>query len=80
MLLDFLLQSERPDMLQELSLAKNDLTDLSGEKVAAFLEYPGTTLKIFNMHWNKVKSRGGMLIAEALRKNDHLKILDLSWN
>lgn len=33
-----------------------------------------------NLHWNKIKLRGGLKIADSLTKNTTLKVLDLSWN
>jgi hypothetical protein len=39
-----------------------------------------SSLKVLNLHWNKIKAKGGIKIAEALGVNKTLKILDLSWN
>jgi Ran GTPase-activating protein (RanGAP) involved in mRNA processing and transport len=49
-------------------------------KLAEFLDYNGNTLKVLVLHWNKIGSQGGLRIAQVLKKNEHLKILDLSWN
>ena len=38
------------------------------------------SLKVLNLHWNKIKIKGGLKIAESLQHNSNLKVLDLSWN
>jgi hypothetical protein len=35
---------------------------------------------VLNLHWNKIKFRGGNKIAESLKTNETLRVLDLSWN
>ena len=35
---------------------------------------------MINLHWNKIKIKGGLRIADALTHNTNLKVLDLSWN
>lgn len=77
---DALMRSEKPYMLLELSLACNHITDVGAEKLASFLDFSGNQLRVLNLHWNKIKFRGGLRLAEALEKNELLKILDLSWN
>ena len=67
-------------MLQQLSLAKNHLTDNGAFKLAEYLDFNGNTLKTLNLHWNKIGFQGGLKIAAAIKKNEHLKILDVSWN
>lgn len=71
---------DKPHMIKELSLANNHITDVGCEKIAIFIEFSGSAIKSLSLHWNKIKSRGGILIAESLKKNETLKVLDLSWN
>jgi Ran GTPase-activating protein (RanGAP) involved in mRNA processing and transport len=79
-LTDSLMASDKPHMLIELSLAINHIGDYGAEKLAAFLDYGGNQLKVLNLHWNKIKFKGGLRIAEVLEHNEILRILDLSWN
>ncbi len=37
-------------------------------------------MKVLNLHWNKIKFKGGLRLAESIEKNEILKILDISWN
>lgn len=80
MLIESLIASDKPHMLLEVSLACNHISDPGADKIAQFLDCPGNQLKVLNLHWNKIKFRGGLRLAEALTKNETLKILDLSWN
>ena len=80
LLIDSLMASDKPHMLVDLSLAKNNITDVGADKISQFLDYSGNLLQVLNLHWNKVKFRGGLRLAESLKKNDSLKVLDLSWN
>jgi hypothetical protein len=32
------------------------------------------------LHWNKITYKGGIKIASALKVNNTLRVLDLSWN
>jgi Ran GTPase-activating protein (RanGAP) involved in mRNA processing and transport len=80
LLIDSLMASDKPRMLVDLSLAKNNITDVGADKISQFLDYSGNLLHVLNLHWNKVKFRGGLRLAESLKNNDSLKVLDLSWN
>ena len=53
---------------------------MGASKLAEFLDFNGNTLKVLVLHWNKIGCQGGLRIAQVLKRNDHLKILDLSWN
>lgn len=68
-LIDSFIQSDKPYVLNELSLALNEITDVGAEKIAAFMEFNGNKLKVLNLHWNKIKFKGGLRLAEALEKN-----------
>ena len=80
MLIDSLRTCDKPHMIKELSLAMNQITDIGAEKIAGFLKYSGSALKTLSLHWNKIKYRGGLKIAESLLINETVKVLDLSWN
>jgi hypothetical protein len=80
LLVDFLLKSERTQTLLELSLALNSMTDIGAFKISEFMDVAGNGLKSLNLHWNKIRYKGGLRIADSLCKNDILKILDLSFN
>jgi hypothetical protein len=32
------------------------------------------------LHWNKISYKGGLKIADALKQNTTLRVLDVSWN
>jgi hypothetical protein len=44
------------------------------------MDLNGSQLKVLVLHWNKIGVQGGLRIAQVLKRNEHLKILDLSWN
>ena len=67
-------------MLQELSLAQNEISDSGAQKISQFLDASGNSLSVLNLHWNKIKFKGGLRLAEVIENNNKLKILDLSWN
>lgn len=66
--------------LQELNLACNNITCVGAEKIAQYLGKNPVSLKVLNLHWNKIKYKSGLKLAEALQNNGNLKVLDLSWN
>ena len=73
-------ESDKPHMLQEISLAGNFITDMGAESIADFLDYASQRLKVLVLHWNKITYKGGLKIANVLKLNQTLKVLDLSWN
>lgn len=66
MLIDSMMACDKPHILKELSLASNNITDVGAEKIAQFLEFSGSALKCISLHWNKIKFKGGIRIAESL--------------
>ncbi len=61
-------------------MPKNLISDQGAICISEFLLFSGSSLKLLNLHWNKISYIGGNKIAEALIKNDTLRIIDLSWN
>lgn len=66
--------------LEELNLALNYIGYAGAEIIGQFIGRNPISLKMLNLHWNKIKFKGGLKIAEALQTNTNLKVLDLSWN
>lgn len=66
--------------LRVLSLSKNLITDEGCKAVAEMLEVNSTYLKELKLNWNSIHSAGGILIAQSLKQNNQLKVLDLGWN
>ena len=50
--IDGLMKSEKAHVLQELSLAFNNISDPGAEKFAVFLDFNTCKLKFLNLHWN----------------------------
>ena len=78
--IDELMGSSKAHILEELSLAVNNIGDQGAEKIGAFLDFENCKLKVLNLHWNKIGVKGGIKIGEAMEHNSYLKILDVSWN
>ena len=66
--------------LFKLYLNQNFLTDKTGLKIAEMFTEGTTKLKELGLKWNKLTAISGNKIAEALRENREMRILDLSWN
>ena len=66
--------------LRVLSLGENYITDTGCAHLAEMLESNATNLKELRLNWNNIMAKGGIFLAAALRHNNWLKILDLSWN
>lgn len=47
--------------------------------MAKFIE-KSEFLETVLLHWNKIRAKGAIAIAKSLKKNKHVKILDLSFN
>ena len=62
-------ESDKPHMIQEISLAGNFITDLGAESIAEFLEYASQRLKVLILHWNKITYKGGLKIANSMKLN-----------
>lgn len=79
-LIDCLIKSDKHPNLNELSLALNHISDSGSEKIGSLLKQDRNKLRVLNLHWNRIKFKGGLRLAEALDENNSLKVLDLSWN
>ena len=64
-MIDALYKTEKTQLI-ELNLARNLITDIGGEKIAEYLMNTNCELRVLNMHWNKLKIKGGFKIAEAV--------------
>ena len=60
-------------------MSRNEITDQSAKPLADFL-LQNNSLQELYLYWNKIGSAAGLSIAEALRKNQSLFVLDLSFN
>lgn len=56
------------------------MTDKTGLKAAELFAEGTTKLKELGLKWNKLTAVSGNRIADSLRENRQMKVLDLSWN
>jgi Ran GTPase-activating protein (RanGAP) involved in mRNA processing and transport len=66
--------------LRVLSLGQNLITDFGVKIFSEMLDINSTSIRELRLHWNHITAKGGQSLAEALRTNRHLKILNLGWN
>lgn len=76
---NLLLNMKNNHTLKKLNLSKNKLTDASCFKIRDLLKGNDYLQELY-LHWNHIKTKGGVFIFEGLVLNDSLKVLDLSWN
>ncbi|KAL4497331.1 hypothetical protein ABPG72_011266 [Tetrahymena utriculariae] len=65
--------------VQVLNLSRNSITDAVTPVLKQFLEASDSLSELY-MHWNKLTSIAGCQIADALKLNNNLMVLDLSFN
>jgi hypothetical protein len=63
-----------------LNLANCEITDIGAANVASLLSDLQLGLKTLILHWNKIRGPGSSKIAKALKINNSLRILDVSYN
>lgn len=66
--------------LKLLSLGENQIGDAGVEAVAEMLDVNSTGLKELRLLWNNITGKGGNKLADSLKSNTQLRVLDLSWN
>ncbi|CDW87404.1 UNKNOWN [Stylonychia lemnae] len=66
--------------LKILNLSKNNLTDVGAQYISEVLSFEGNLMTSLLLHWNKIRSKGAILLAKALRSNYTLQIFDASFN
>ncbi|KAL4432711.1 hypothetical protein ABPG74_011532 [Tetrahymena malaccensis] len=62
-----------------LNISHNKLSDQSCDFIKKLL-MKSSYLQELYLHWNKISSKGGILIAQGLSENLNIKVLDLSHN
>ena len=65
--------------LKLLNASRNRITDSGAYQVARLISRTGK-LETLLLYWNKIRTKGSILISKALANNSTLKILDLSFN
>lgn len=67
-LVDALTANAKSAVLSELSFAVNHITDRGVEHIVQIM---GSSLdiRVLNLHWNKIKYKGGLKLAEAIDGN-----------
>ena len=65
--------------LQELNLAKNNITTEGAKKIAEAIQATKTLQKL-NLYWNKISDDGAVAISDSLKINISLQELHLAWN
>jgi hypothetical protein len=63
-----------------LNLANCDITDIGAANIASMISNLQLGLKTIIIHWNKIRGPGSAKIAKALKINNSLRILDVSYN
>jgi len=57
--------------LKYLNLSKNNLNDECSEYISDMLHF-NESLNVLFLHWNKIRSRGAILLAKALETNKYI--------
>ena len=65
--------------LRLFNASKNRISDVGAGFVARFLE-KSDMLETLLLHWNKIRAKGAIALARALKSNKSLQIIDLSFN
>lgn len=65
--------------LNSLNLSRNNIGDRGACALSEFITIH-YYLKSFKIGWNKIKSKGGIAIAEALKENQRIALFDGSFN
>lgn len=65
--------------MKRLNLSHNQIDDHIAEIICDFL-LTNDSVEDLSLAWNKLGTLTGSYIAEALEKNEKLKVLDLSFN
>jgi len=68
------------DPITDLILDNNAITDESAKTIAKFLEKPNTRLKVLSLAGNSISNKGIEYIANVLKKNTCLEVLNLDFN
>jgi len=65
--------------VRDLNISRNNIGDRGACSLAEFI---GTHyyLKTLKISWNKIKGKGGIAIAEALKENLRIVVFDGSFN
>lgn len=74
------IQSNQNLKIRKLYFNHNDLSDKTGVKLTELLKHENTCLKELGLKRNRLTATSGNLIAEALKNNTSLRVLDISWN
>ncbi len=62
-----------------LNLSRCNISDVGASSIAEMLSYNKTLVSVL-LHWNNIRARGAGDIFHALKENEILQILDLSYN
>ena len=65
--------------IRRMKFAQNDLSK-SGEALSQLLEANLTNLSSLDISWTNIAAKEALLVARALKKNNSLRVLDLSMN
>jgi len=65
--------------LRDLNLSRNNIGDRGAASIAEFIQ-THYHMKTCKLSWNKIKGKGGIAIAEALKDNQRMIMFDISFN
>lgn len=60
-------------------MSKNQISDAGAKIISTFIE-KSVVLETLQLHWNKIRAKGAMCLAKAIKTNRTIKILDISFN
>ena len=66
--------------LTKLNLSKNQITDSGVKHLAWLFKECNSNITELYLGWNKITGPGASSVAEILRLNPNLKVMDLCWN
>lgn len=65
--------------LRKLNMSKNFLTDFVADSIKALFQKNYFIQEIY-LHWNMIKTQGGIKIFKGILENESLMVFDMSWN
>lgn len=65
--------------LKVLNVSKNRISDTGAQQIAKFVEQ-AKFMQTLQVHWNKIRGKGAIMLARVLKRNRSVKIFDASFN
>ena len=65
--------------LKLLNVSKNRITDAGAQQIATFLK-ESECMETLQVHWNKIRGKGSIVLSKAVKTSRSLRVLDVSFN